>query len=76
MLGEGRPNVGFFARNVGSVSGFLEAPDIGFINKINGLRKRCRECQVLLGVETSGKNENFARNTWPFRYLVDPIGLD
>jgi hypothetical protein len=76
MLGEDRPNVGFFARNVGSVSGFLKVPDIAFTNKLNGLRRRCRECQVLLGGETSRKNEDFARNTGNLAILLIRLDLN
>jgi len=76
MLGEGRPNVGFFARTVGSVSGFLKVPDIAFTNKINGIQRRCRECQVSLGGETSRKSEDFRQKYKKLGYPTDPIGLE
>ena len=42
-------DVGFLAGNVGSVSGFLEEPDIGFANRISRLGRKFREWQVFLG---------------------------
>jgi hypothetical protein len=42
-------SVGFLAGNVGSVSGFLEEPDISYVNRISRLGRKCREGQVFLG---------------------------
>jgi len=60
MLGEGQSDVGFLAENGGSMSGFFEEPDIDFANRINGLRGKCRECQVFLAGETCGEIEKKA----------------
>jgi len=76
MFSDCRPNVGFLGGNVGSMSGFFEEPDIDCFNITNDLRHKCRECRVLLGVETSHKSENFARNTTTFGYLADLMGLE
>jgi hypothetical protein len=76
MFGERHPNVGFFVGNVGWMSGFSEEPDIGFIHRINGLQNKCRECRVLLGVETPGKNKNFGGDIGISLYLTDPMGLE
>jgi hypothetical protein len=62
MLSERRPNVGFFVGNVGSMSGVFEEPDITFINRINGIRCKCRICRVFIGVETPGKTKIFAQS--------------
>jgi len=45
------PSVGFLGGNVGSVSGFLEEPDISFANRIICLGRKCRECRVFLAGE-------------------------
>ena len=47
--GEGQRDVGFLARNVGSMAGFLEEPDISFANRFSRLGRKCREWQVFLG---------------------------
>jgi hypothetical protein len=62
MSGERHPNVGFSVGNVGWMSGFLEEPDISFISRINSLRRKCRECRVLSGVETSRKTRISKQN--------------
>jgi hypothetical protein len=52
MFDDHRRNVGFLVGNVGWMSGFSKAPDIGFFRRINGLRKKCREWQVFLEGES------------------------
>jgi hypothetical protein len=40
------PDVGFFRRNVGSLSGNFKKPDINLPNRISSLGVKCRVCQV------------------------------
>jgi hypothetical protein len=51
MFGDSQGNVGFLAENVGSMSDFLEEPDINLANGIKCLGRKCREWQVFLGGE-------------------------
>jgi hypothetical protein len=53
MLSECQRDVGFLARDVGSVSGFFRKPDISFANGISRLSQKCRECRVFLGGESA-----------------------
>jgi hypothetical protein len=43
------------------MSGFLELPDISFMNGISGLNGKCRECQVSVGEESSQDSEQSIR---------------
>ena len=76
MLVEGRPNVGFLVENVGPVSGFFEEPDITFASRISRLALKCRECRVLLGVQTSGETRILRATASICRHLADPMGLE
>jgi hypothetical protein len=51
MTGKGQRDVGFLARNVGSMAGFLEEPDTRFPNRISRLGRECRKCRVLIAGE-------------------------
>jgi hypothetical protein len=70
MFGEDQRNVGFFARNVGCVSGFWEQPDISLWNRISGLERKCRECQVSLGEESFGELEKIQHRP---RHAFNPL---
>ena len=76
MFSEGGRDVGFLVENVGWMSGSLQEPDIGFINRISDLQTKCRECRVLLGVETSCRTTILRAKSGVCRYLADPIGLE
>ena len=52
MIGKGQRDVGFLARNVGSLSGFLEEPDMSCANRISRLDQKCRKCRVLIAGES------------------------
>ena len=52
MTGKGQGDVGFLARNVGSMAGFLEEPDTRFANRISRLGLKCRKCRVLIAGES------------------------
>jgi hypothetical protein len=52
MTGKGQRDVGFLARNVGSMAGFLEEPDTRFANRISRLGLKCRKCRVLIAGES------------------------
>ena len=52
MTGKSQRDVGFFARNVGSMAGFLEEPDTRFANRISRLGRECRKCRVLIAGES------------------------
>ena len=57
MAGEGQRDVGFLARNVGSMAGFLEEPDTSCANRISRLDQKCRKCRVFVTGESSGELE-------------------
>ena len=64
MTGKGQSDVGFLARNVGSLSGFLEEPDISFANRISRLGRKCRECRVFLTGERCQEFEQLFSCAW------------
>ena len=71
ILDDRRRNVGFLVRNVGSVSGFSEEPDIGFLRRINGLHGKCREWQVFLARERCHEiTENAILDLYPLNLLT------
>jgi hypothetical protein len=57
MTGKGQSDVGFLARNVGSLSGFLEEPDMSCANRISRLDQKCRKCRVSITGESCGELE-------------------
>jgi hypothetical protein len=70
MLGEGEHRVGFLLGSVGLVSGFLGEPDISFTHLINGLRRKCRVCQVFLSGES---RQGFEKSQIPCTDAYSPL---
>ena len=61
MFSDSQRNVGFLVRNVRSMAGFLEKPDISFDRTINGLQEKCREWQVFLVGESCPETVNISQ---------------
>jgi hypothetical protein len=68
MTVKGQRDVGFLARNVGSMAGFLEEPDTRFASRISRLGRECRKCRVLVAGERAARNSRRIAN-----YGLDPL---
>ena len=76
MTSEHHRDVGFLGRNVGSLSGSLEEPDISFVNRIIRLDRKCRKCRVFVTGESSGEFEKNRQLRPKTSQPVDNNGLE
>jgi hypothetical protein len=76
MTGKGQRDVGFLARNVGSMAGFLEEPDTRFANRISRLGRECRKCRVFTTGESCGEFEKNRRLPSRSSQSIDNTGLE
>ena len=75
MTGKGQGDVGFLARNVGSMAGFLEGPDIRFASRISRLGRECRKCRVLVAGESCQEFEKDCQLRYRSSQSFDNTGL-